>query len=195
MRVLSIQASNDTLTTSDRALIQTEVDQLLSEIDRMATGVTFNEIGLLNGVSVGGSAQGSIAIHAGASMDQTLTLDSLSSSVTTANLSINTLADGQSHALTSTSGAESAIQLLTNAINTISSTRANIGAMQNRLEHTYNFVGISMENQMAAESRIRDVDFASEMINYTKQQILAQAGNSMLAQANLRPQSVLQLLG
>jgi len=67
--------------------------------------------------------------------------------------------------------------------------------MQNRLEHTYNFAGISRENQMAAESRIRDVDFADEMINFTKNQILVQAGNSMLAQANLRPQAVLQLLG
>ncbi|MBP7651940.1 flagellin FliC [Candidatus Dependentiae bacterium] len=181
MRVLSIQASNGTLTTTDRGLIQSEVDQLLCEIDRMSSTVTFNNIQLFN------YTDGSLKIQAGASQGQTLTVTL--SSISTTDLSI----DGLS--ITSTTGAESAITLLTTAIDNISRRRATIGAMQNRLEHTYNFAGISRENQMAAESRIRDVDFAEEMITFTKTQILAQAGNSMLAQANLRPQAVLQLLG
>ena len=187
LRVLSIQASNDTLTTSDRNMIQQEVTQLICEVDRMNSTVTFNTINLfrLNGTTPSGT--GSVTIHVGADKSQSLTVTL--TAVSSTNLSISTIS------LTSAAGAEAAISSLTNAINNISNKRARIGAMQNRLEHTYNFVGISRENQMAAESRIRDVDFADEMINFTKTQILAQAGNSMLAQANLRPQSVLQLLG
>jgi len=183
MRVLAVQSSNDTLTTSDRQLIQTEVNQLLSEIDRMTTSVSYNTIQLF-----AGAGTGTISIHAGADANQSLKITALSTSITTTNLSISNLS------ITSVTAAESAITSLTAAINSVSQTRSNIGASQNRLEHTYNFAGISMENQTAAESRIRDVDFASEMINFTKNQILAQAGNSMLSQANMRPQSVLQLL-
>jgi len=181
MRVLSIQASNGTLTDTDRTLIQSEVTQLLCEIDRMNSTVTFNTIQLFN------YSAGSLKIQAGATQGQSLTITL--SSISTTALSINTLS------VTSAAGAETAITSLTSAIDLISRRRATIGAMQNRLEHTLNFVGISRENQMSAESRIRDVDFADEMINFTKTQILAQAGNSMLAQANLLPQSVLQLLG
>lgn len=182
LRVLSIQASNDTLTTSDRQMIQQEVTQLLCEIDRMNSTVTFNTINLFR-------LTNSVSVHVGADKSQALSV--MLTGVSTASTSLNI----SGISLTSATGAESSITLLTNAINNISNKRARIGAMQNRLEHTYNFVGISKENQMAAESRIRDVDFADEMINFTKTQILAQAGNSMLAQANLRPQSVLQLLG
>ncbi len=187
LRVLSIQASNDTLTTSDRNLIQQEVTQLVCEIDRMQTTVSFNTIKLFKLSGQGGAGiVGSISIHIGASKSQTLSL--MFSSISSTNMSLTNMT------LTSSAGAESSISLLTNAINTVSSTRAKIGALQNRLEHTLNFVGISRENQMAAESRIRDVDFADEMINFTKNQILSQAGNSMLAQANMKAQSVLQLL-
>jgi len=179
IRVLAIQSSNGTLTDSDRVLIQSEVTQLLCEIDRMATTVTFNTIQLFSGASV--------TIQAGANAGQSLQLN-LTSQSTTA-LCINSIS------LSSMTAASSAISSLTSAINSVSALRATIGAMQNRLEHTYNFTGISRENQMAAESRIRDVDFADEMVNFTKQQILLQAGNAMLAQANMMPQMVLQLLG
>ena len=91
-------------------------------------------------------------------------------------------------------GAESAITLISNAITKVNGLRAEFGALQNRLERTYNFVRIQMENQAAAESRIRDLDFASEIVDFTKNQILQQAGTSALAQANVAPQSVLQLL-
>jgi flagellin len=190
MRTLAVQASNDTLTTSDRTLIQMEIDQLLSEIDRMQTGVEFNTKVLLDGTYASGN--GSVVFHVGANMSQTFSVNIASFS--TGGLSIDTIATGQTQALTSRNGAESAIQLLSNAINQVSSQRAELGAVQNRLEHTYNFVLISKENQQSAESRIRDVDFAAEMVTYTKQQVIAQAAQSMLTQANMRPQMVLQML-
>ena len=91
-------------------------------------------------------------------------------------------------------GAKDAVSLIKDAINTVSSTRGDLGALQNRLEHTINNLGVTSENMTAAESRIRDVDMAKEMMNYTKNNILVQASQSMLAQANQTPQGVLQLL-
>jgi flagellin len=155
----------------------------------MQTGVEFNTKVLLDGTYASGS--GSVVFHVGANQSQTFSAN-IGTFSTTA-MSINTIATGQTQALTSQSGAESAIQLLSNAINSVSAQRANLGAIQNRLEHTYNFVMISKENQQSAESRIRDVDFAAEMVNYTKEQIIAQAAQSMLTQANMRPQMVLQM--
>jgi len=193
MRVLSIQAANETLTTSDRALIQLEIDQLLSEIDRMQTSVNFNTLKLLTGSgwTDGTTNKASFTFHVGANYTQTLSV--VVQSFSTSALNINIIGTSQGSALTSRAGANSAIALLSTAINMVSSQRAVLGAFQNRLEHTYNFINISRENQIAAESRIRDTDMAAEIVNYTKDQILAQAGQAMLDQANLKPQSVLQL--
>ncbi len=196
MRVLSIQASNDTLTTSDRALIQLEINQLLSEIDRMQTSVEFNTKSLLTGnyLTAGSNSAtqpGSLVFQVGANINQSLSVQIRSFSTTA--LGINGMATGSGNALTSRAGANSSVTLLTTAINSVSSQRAVLGSMQNRLEHTYNFINITRENQMSSESRIRDVDMAAEMINFTKDQILAQAGQAMLVQSNLKPQSVLQL--
>ena len=183
LRTLAIQAANDTYTTSDRQLIQVEVTQLLNEIDRMQTTVEFNTKKLLTGAySVG---VGSIRLHVGANYNQVLAIHI--GSMSTTGLGINGIN------VTTQAGAESAISLLTTAINTVSSTRADLGAKQNRLEHTYNFVRIAMENLQAAESRIRDTDMAYEMTQFTKNQILVQAGNAMLAQANIRPSNILAL--
>lgn len=193
MRILAVQSSNDTLTNSDRDLIQLEITELLSEIDRMQTCVQFNTKQLLNGTYGVGGAAGSLVFQVGANKSQTFSVTIASFSTT--GLGINTLAAGLGSSLETRLGAESAIQLLSNAINTISQQRAVLGATQNRLEHTYNFIQISKENQQSAESRIRDVDFAAEMVNYTKEQILMQAGQAMLTQANMRPQMVLQMLG
>jgi len=193
MRVLAVQASNDTLTDSDRSLIQLEITQLLCEIDRMQTCVQFNTKELLTGTYTTGGSVGSLVFQVGANKTQTFSVQ-IGIFSTTA-MGINVLATGQGSALTTRNGAESAIGLLTSAIDRISRQRAELGAIQNRLEHTYNFIGISKENQQAAESRIRDVDFAAEMVNYTKEQILMQASQAMLTQANMRPQIVLQMLG
>ncbi len=191
MRVLGIQAANETLTTSDRALIQLEIDQLLSEIDRMQTSVEFNTKKLLTGEYDTGAVTASLVFHVGANFNQTIAVQIKSFS--TSGLSINTIGTGQGSALTSRQGANSAIAILSTAINRVSSQRAVLGAFQNRLEHTFNFINITRENQIAAESRIRDVDMAAEMVKFTKDQILAQAGQAMLVQANLKPQSVLQM--
>jgi len=191
MRTLAVQASNDTLTDSDRGQIQLEVNQLLSEIDRMQTSVQFNTKTLLDGSFKSGTA--SLNFHVGANMNQVFSVNI--STFSTAGLSIAKLSDGSTaFGVDTRLHAESAIQLLSNAINTVSSERANLGAVQNRLEHTHNFILISKENQQAAESRIRDVDMAAEMVKYTKEQIIAQASQSMLSQANMRPQSILQML-
>lgn len=200
MRVLAIQSANETLTNSDRALIQLEVDQLLSEINRMQTSVEFNTKKLLTGNYAAENVPGSLVFHVGANKNQTI--EATIGTFSTKALGIDVLKSEafvenseDAMSITTRETANSAIQLLTNAINKVSSQRAELGAFQNRLEHTYNFINISRENQIAAESRIRDTDMASEMVNFTKDQILAQAGQAMLSQANLRPQSVLQLFG
>jgi len=196
MRILAVQASNDTLTDSDRVLIQLEITQLLCEIDRMQTNVQFNTKNLLTGAyatppALGGP--GSLVFHVGANMNQTFSVVIASFSTTVMN--IDTLGDGTTaFNLTTRNAAESCIQLLSNAINQISAQRAQLGAVQNRLEHTYNFIGISKENQQMSESRIRDVDLAAEMVDFTKEQILMQAGQAMLTQANMLPSTVLQML-
>jgi flagellin len=185
IRVLSIQASNGTLANSDRNLIAEEVNQLISEIDRMQSTVTFNGVSLLSTAST--ATGGSISLQVGASASQTLSVTL--SKITSTVLSLNTLA------VTSSAKAESAVLQLDSALSSILSLRAKLGASQNRLEKTYDFLGIQRENLMASESRIRDVDFASEMTQYTNNQILVQASTAMLSQANVSIQSVLQLLG
>lgn len=187
IRVLSVQAANGTLANSDRDLIALEVNQLISEIDRVQTTVSFNGVKLLANLSTAGAGSGSISLQVGASGGQTLSL--VLSKITSNILSIDTLK------VTSSAKAQSAVLKIDNALRGVLQLRAKMGATQNRLEKTYDFLGIQRENMMAAESRIRDVDFASEMTNYTRSQIIAQASTAMLAQANVSAQSVLQLLG
>ena len=210
LRTLAVQSANDSLTTMDRAMIQLEFNQVLTEIDRQSSTVNFNTRVLLLGAysAVGGT---SLSIQVGANQTERITFNIFTSN--TAGLAINnlTVAGAQtatttlissiiSNAMTGPSGvvtrtgAESAITLISNAITKVNGLRAEFGALQNRLERTYNFVQIQSENQSAAESRIRDLDFASEIVDFTKNQILQQAGTSALAQANVAPQSVLQLL-
>jgi flagellin len=180
MRVLAVQTSNGTYTSKDRVLVQTEVDQLIDEIDRLASATQFNELQILK-------MNGSIRFHIGANKDEVMSVNigELSSSgIGIKGLSISTITK-----------AESAMSVLTSAINSISTKRAKLGALQNRLDHTLNALGIAYENMAASESRIRDLDMAREMMDFTKNQILLQAGTSMLAQANQIPQSVLALLG
>ena len=210
LRTLAVQSANDSLTTMDRAMIQLEFNQVLTEIDRQSSTVNFNTRVLLLGAysAVGGT---SLSIQAGANQNERITFNIFTS--TAAGLAINNLIVAGAQTATTTlissiisnamtgpsgvvtrTGAESAITLISNAITKVNGLRAEFGALQNRLERTYNFVRIQMENQSAAESRIRDLDFASEIVDFTKNQILQQAGTSALAQANVAPQSVLQLL-
>ena len=184
MRELAVQSANDTNTDADRAELQKEVDQLITEIDRIANNTEFNTKKLLDG-SLSGSGNG-LMFHIGANSGQSIELNI--AKMTAAGLGVSGLT------ISSQSGADDAITIINNAIETVSAERSKLGAYQNRLEHTINNLGTASENLIAAESRIRDVDMAKEMMEFTKTNILSQAAQAMLAQANQLPQGVLQLL-
>lgn len=182
MRELAVQAANDTNTATDRANLQAEVDQLATEIDRIAQTTEFNTNVLMN---TGGST---FKLQIGANKGQNITLTINGMTATDLNVATGSiLVDTQVNA-------DTAIKTIDDAIKLVSDERANLGAVQNRLEHTINNLGTSAENLTAAESRIRDVDMAKEMMEFTKNNILTQAAQAMLAQANQLPQGVLQLL-
>lgn len=181
MRELAVQAASDTLTNDDRAKIQQEVVQLRDEIDRIGNNTRFKTINLLNGSAA------TVKIHVGANAGQNFTItinDMRASALGIATVSASTQA-----------AADAAITTIDTAIGTVSTERSKLGALQNGLEHTVANLRVASENMAASESRIRDVDMALEMVAFTRNQILIQAGTAMLAQANVRPQLVLQLLG
>jgi flagellin len=178
VRELAVQYKNGSLSTADRTAIQSEVNQLASEIERIGSSAEFNGIKLLN-------AAANITFQVGAK-------DSESIIVSTISLG-GTSGVGTSYLALSSTGT-SDISEIDAAIDNVSAQRANFGAVQNRLEYTLQNAAIYQENLTASESRIRDVDMAAEMVNFTKLQILQQAGTSMLAQANQASQGVLSLL-
>lgn len=180
MRELAVQAANGTMTTDDRAALNAEASQLKNEIDRIAQNTEFNTMKLLDGTFANKTFQ----IGANATQDITVTIDSATASALTVN----------NVALDTVANASQAIVDIDEAIKAVSKNRASLGAIQNRLEHTIANLGVAAENLTAAESRIRDVDVALEQVNFTKLQILQQAGVAVLAQANAGSQSVLQLL-
>jgi len=180
MRVLAVQAASDTVGTSDRSSLQAEFALLRDEIDRIAAAAEYNGESLLDG-----TFSGSFQIGANAGVNDKI--DISIGSVNSADLgidatSISTLAD-----------AEAALTQLTGAIDDVSTTRSNLGTIQNRLAYTVASVDNAAENLAASESSIRDLDISEEITNFTKSQILVQAGMSMLAQANAVPQNVLAL--
>ncbi|PNS00481.1 flagellin [Petrotoga mexicana DSM 14811] len=180
MRELAVQAANDTNVTEDREALQDEAKQLRDEITRIANNTEFDTQKLLNG------SFSDKYFHIGANISQNITLSI--NTMDASALGINSIN------LESQASANAAISTINAAIEEVSTERSKLGAYQNRLEHTINNLQVSSENLTAAESRIRDVDMAKEMMNYTKQQILLQSSNAMLAQANMVPQNVLQLL-
>ncbi len=196
LRELSVQSSNGIYTAEDRMQIQVEVSQLVDEIDRVASHAQFNGMNMLTGrfaESTGeNTVTGSMYFHIGANMDQreqvfvgTMTADALS--MRTGNNEILSLSNpGDSN---------QSIGIIDEALKTVNKQRADLGAYQNRLEMAIQGIDIAAENTQAAESQIRDVNMASEIVDFTKNQILLQSSNAMLAQANTIPQNVLQLLG
>lgn len=184
MRELAVQAANDTNVSVDRTAVKNELTELKNEIDRIATSTTFNEKKLLNGDLASSALNFQIGADCGVSM--TLTIATMGSSALTVNNVANSV---DTHA-----NATAAIDTIDKAIKAVSEERSKLGANQNRLEHTIKNLDNAAENIQAAESRIRDVDMAKEMMEFTKQNILQQAATAMLAQANMAPQSVLQLL-
>lgn len=201
MRELAVQSSNDTNTADDREAIQNEVDELAKEITRISSQTEFNTKTLLDG-----QGAKSLDFQIGANKDQQLTLTITAMDAETLGVAgssaSNTAATATTAAVTvtgidvktSAGTATSAIKVIDDAIQKVSDERAKLGANQNRLEHTINNLNTSSENLTAAESRVRDVDMAKEMMEQTKNGILAQAAQAMLAQANQQPQGVLQLL-
>lgn len=181
MRELAQQAASSTLAEEDLDAIELELKQLIAEIDRIAESTTFNGTTLLDGNFTGKTILVGPATSADSFTINISAMDASSLSLTVSDLTA--------------SSAVSLIDTIDAAINTVSKTRANLGAYQNRLEHTINNLQTAAENLSAAESRIRDVDMALEMANFTRHQILQQAGTAMLAQANVQTQSVLKLLG
>ncbi len=191
MRELSIQAANDTLTTNERNYIGIEIDQLKDEIDRIVAGTQYNSQRLLNGDAPWGTAPGGV-LHIGPNNDGDADavqfridpVDTVALGIDGANVGVNTQLN-----------ASAAIDTLDDALNIVNSLRANLGAMVNRLEHALTNQENQEQNMQAAESVIRDADFASETTKFTRNQILSQSSTAMLAQANMVPQSVLSLLG
>lgn len=193
MSELTTQAANETLTTSDTAKIQKEISQLTDQIDSIASQTKFNTKEILNTTS-------SLTFQVGANAGETISLTLVDATASTLGVAAGSGLTDLSSGLTSTtdgtlnSVAKANLTKIQTAINTVSENRSNLGAVQNRLEHTINNLGTTSENLQAAESRIRDVDMAKEMMTMTKNNILTQAAQAMLAQANQQPQGVLQLL-
>lgn len=183
MNTLAVQASNDTMTSTDRGYLDQEVQSLISEINRIASTTTFNEQNLLSGNFTGKNLQ------VGAEQGQVIGISIAAMNASSIGIS------GVSISGSSSANAQSAIASIKTALQSVSSQRADLGAVQNRLEHTIKNLDNVVENTTAAESSIRDTDIPTEMLNYSAQQILSQAGISMLVQANQSNQSVLSLLG
>ena len=180
MNELATQAASDTNTSIDRTAISAEMDQLTSEINRIQSTTQFNTMNLLDGSFKGDLQVGSLK-------GQTISISI--SKMNASSIGVSGLK------VSSNTVAGEAMSKIQKAIESVSTQRSKLGAIQNRLEHTINNLDTTSENTQAAESRIRDTDMASEMVEYSKNNILQQAGQSMLAQANQQNQGVLSLLG
>lgn len=197
VRELAVQSSNGIYTQEDRMQIQVEVSQLVDEVDRVASHAQFNGMNMLTGAfarSEGtNTVTASMYFHIGANVDQRERV--YIGTMTSTSLGLRSAGDGKMMTLASPDEANRSIMNLDSALQKVSKQRADLGAYQNRLEYAVKGLDIGAENLQASESRIRDADMAKQMVDYTKNQILTQAGNAMLAQANTRTQSTLQLLG
>ncbi|GHT97385.1 flagellin [Spirochaetia bacterium] len=196
IRELAIQAANGIYTDEDRMMIQVEVSQLVDEVDRIASHAQFNGMNMLTGRFARASGENTVTasmwFHIGANMDQREQV--FIGTMTAAGLGLKDLGNEAFITLRNPEDANRAIGTLDTALQAINKQRADMGAYQNRLEHAVVGLNIGAENLQAAESRIRDTDMANQMVSYMRDQILAQSGIAMLAQANQRTTSVLQLL-
>ena len=196
IRELAVQSSNGIYTEEDRMQIQVEVSSLIAEVDRVASAAQFNGMNMLTGRFARPTGENTVTasmwFHIGANMDQRtqVYIGTMSSMA----LGLRNVGDESIMTLASPDEANRAIGTLDEALKKINKQRADLGAYQNRLEMTIKGLDIGAENLQASESRIRDTDMASEMVEFTKDQVLSQAGTAMLAQANQSSQNVLSLL-
>jgi flagellin len=196
LRELSVQSANGIYTDEDRMQIQVEVSALVNEVDRIASHAQFNGMNMLTGrfARQGGQnvVTASMWLQIGANMDQRTRV--FIGTMTANALGVRNASNGQIVSLSTPDGANRTIGILDAALKSINKQRADLGAYQNRLEYAVKGLDIGAENMQAAESRIRDADMASEMVDYTRNAILVQSATAMLAQANAKTQTVLQLL-
>ena len=196
IRELAVQSSNGNYTDEDRMQIQVEVSSLIAEVDRIASCAQFNGMNMLTGRFARPTGENSVTasmwLHIGANMDQRTQVYIGTMSATA--LGLRAVGTEEIMTLESPDEANRAIGTLDEAIKKINKQRADLGAYQNRLEKTVVGLDIGAENLQASESRIRDTDMAKEMVDFTKNQVLSQAGTAMLAQANQSSQNVLSLL-
>ncbi len=185
MSELAVQASNGTNASQDRTALDNEVQQLKTEIERVGTTTQFNKMDILTGDF---SSNNEKTLQVGANQDQVITI-AISALTSTVGLALDATVK-----VGTASAAQSSITIIQNSITNLSALRSKLGALQNRLEHTVANLDNISENTQSAESRIRDTDMAEEMVQYSKNNILQQAGQSMLAQANQANQGVLSLL-
>jgi flagellin len=197
IRELAVQSANGIYTPEDRMQIQVEVSQLVDEVDRIASHAQFNGMNMLTGRFARQEGENTVTasmwFHIGANMDQreqvfigTMTADAVG---------LKEQGSGRFLSISTPDSANMAIGTLDAALRRVSKQRADLGAYQNRLEHAVRGIDVSAENLQAAESRIRDTDMAAAVVDYVRDQVLVQSSTAMLAQANMKAQSVLQLLG
>lgn len=191
VRVLAVQSSNGIYSANDRQMIQVEVSQLTDEIDRISSQAEFNKMSILKGEFARGSRVSSMWFHMGPNQYQRERV--YIQTMTSMALGLKR-SDGNTISLSTAEFANDAIGFLDVALDRVNKQRADLGAYYNRLEHAAKGLMSAYENVQASESRIRDADMAETSVSFTKNQILVQSGTAMLAQANMRPQSVLQLL-
>ena len=196
IRELSVQSSNGIYSAEDRLYIQVEVSQLVAEVDRIASHAQFNGMNMLTGRFARETGENTVTasmwFHIGANMDQRVR--AYVGTMTAKALGVRDVGDESILTIDTPETANRAIGTIDEAIKKINKQRADLGAYQNRLEMSVVGINIAAENLQASESRIRDVDMAKEMVEYTRNQILTQSGTAMLAQANQQTQSVMSLL-
>ncbi|MBE3065457.1 MAG: flagellin [Spirochaetes bacterium] len=196
LRELAIQSSNGIYTDEDRMQIQVEVSALVDEVDRIASHAQFNGMNMLTGRFARQTGENVITasmwLHIGANMDQRVQV--FIGTMTSTGLGVRNVGNKQIISLSTPDGANRTIGILDAALKMVNKQRADLGAYQNRLEYAVKGLDIGAENLQAAESRIRDADMAGEMVEYTKNAILTQSATAMLAQANTKTRTVLQLL-
>ncbi|MCR5763446.1 MAG: flagellin [Treponema sp.] len=196
IRELAVQSSNGIYTEEDREMIQVEVSSLIAEVDRIASAAQFNGLNMLTGRYARPTGEnnvtGSMWLHIGANMDQRIQV--YIGTMTASALGIRNVGTEELLTLATPDDANRAIGTLDESLKRINKQRADLGAYQNRLEKTVEGLNVAAENTQASESRIRDTDMAAQMVEFTKNQVLTQAGTAMLAQANSQSQTVLSLL-
>lgn len=190
VRMLSVQAANGIYSADDRQQIQVEVSQLIEEVDRISTSAEFNRMKILTGVYARGGKADGVFFHVGPNQDQRIRAYIATMSAKALNL----VDQGKKRSISNVGIANAMIGYVDLALDKLNRLRADLGAYYNRMENTIKALSTNYENMLAADSRIRDTDMASEVVEFTKNQILLQSGASMLAQASVKPRVVLELL-